>query len=116
MKFDKERTDKIIKLIQAGNYNETAALASGISKPTFYKWMKEGEEGKDQEKIDFFNSIKRAKAEAEVRNVLLIQKASETTWQAAAWWLERTDYKKWGRKERHELSGEGLDIRISYED
>ena len=31
--------------------------------------------------------------------------ASETTWQASAWWLERRRPNDWGRKERVEHSG-----------
>ena len=50
--------------------------------------------------------INNARAEAETRNVFLIQKAAKDgTWQAAAWWLERTSPKRWGRFVRTEISG-----------
>jgi len=42
-----------------------------------------------------------------VRNVAIIETAAPRNWQAAAWWLERKNYDRWGRKERTELVGEG---------
>ena len=44
-------------------------------------------------------------AEAQNRNVVLIQKAAQTNWQASAWYLERSDPTNWGKRERHEVSG-----------
>lgn len=38
--------------------------------------------------------------------MLTIKKASQDTWQAAAWYLERKDFEKWGRKEKVEHSGD----------
>ena len=42
----------------------------------------------------------------------IIHDASETTWQAAAWWLERRFPDRWGRKQRHEISGGDKPIEI----
>ena len=92
MKYNKEMVEKIVKLLEAGNYNETACEYVGISEDTFYRWIKE--------KSEFSESVKKAKAKAVARNVMIIEKAAQKTWQAAAWWLERTNYKRWGRKER----------------
>jgi len=91
MKYTPEIIQELIKYIEAGNYVETACDAVGISKDTFYRWMKE--------KSDFSDAIKKAESKAIARNVMIIQKAAQTSWQAAAWFLERKDYERWGRKE-----------------
>ena len=91
MKYKPELVNEIIKYIEAGNYQKTACEAVGISEETFYTWMKE--------KPEFSESIKKAESKAIARNVMIIQKAAQTSWQAAAWFLERKDYERWGRKE-----------------
>ena len=111
-KLDYKVQEKIIQAIKAGNYMETAAAYAGISKSTLYDWLKRGEREKQRvaknpryrirksEKIyvDFSDAVEKALAEAEVRDVLLISKAAEEQWQAAAWRLERKFPDRWGRR------------------
>jgi len=41
---------------------------------------------------------------------------ANTTWQAAAWWLERSHHERWGRREKQELTGtDGGPIQIQTE-
>ena len=37
------------------------------------------------------------------RNIGLIQKAAEKTWQASAWWLERRYNEEYGKRERIDM-------------
>ena len=53
----------------------------GISYETFRTWQ--------GEKSVFSVAIKKAEAECKVARIATILKASEKSWQAAAWWLER---------------------------
>lgn len=92
MKYTPELVEQLIKYIEAGNYIETACGAIGLSKQTFYKWLKR--------KSDFSDAIKRAESKAIIRNLTIIQIAAPKNWTAAAWFLERKDYKNWGRKEQ----------------
>jgi hypothetical protein len=116
MKFTKERTDKIIKLIQAGNYAITAAQASGINERTYYNWMEKAKEEEAAENYDgeyyqFHQSIKKAENEAEARNVMEIQK--DKSWQAKMTWLERKFPQRWGRTDKHSVDVDGsVDIKI----
>ena len=54
-------------------------------------------------------SILKARADAEVRNVAYIRRAAQDpkTWQAAAWWLERSFPTRWGRQQKitQEITG-----------
>ncbi len=111
MKLDKTIQDKLLEYIKAGNYVVTACEAVGIAEKTYYNWIKKGKEVEEKAEngiqlteeeanyLQFLQAIKKAKAEAIVKNVLVIQIAARKNWQAAAWWLERTNYKDWGRKD-----------------
>lgn len=118
LKLNPDMQAGLVKVIQAGNFLETAAAYVGISVSTLRDWIRRGEReaqrlstknaksNKTEEPyLEFSAAIKKAQAEGEIRDVLLIGNAARETWQAAAWRLERRFPDRWGRKERHELSG-----------
>lgn len=119
---------KIVQAIVGGNDNKVAAAYAGIGESTFYAWLERGRKerarlaaspnarprAKETPFVEFLASIEKAQADAEARNVALIAKAAaEGTWTAAAWWLERKHPDRWGRKERHEVTGkDGGDLIV----
>lgn len=126
-KLTEDVQGKIIEALKHGNYQDAAAAYAGISEATFHNWMARGREEarriadgekanpKEEIFLAFLEAVERARSEAEVRNVMYIQRAAqEGTWQAAAWFLERSHPRKWGRKDRHEHVGDnGEAIRVS---
>ena len=107
-KLNKELIDKLGNALAAGNYIETACDYAGISRSIFYQWLTEAEKpGAKQIYLDLMDTVRTSRAEAEMRNVLKIQKAADDSWQAAAWWLERSQPKKWSKQTNVELSGVG---------
>lgn len=104
-KLTPERLKRIVDAIRAGNYVETAAEYAGIGKTTFYRWMEQGEKASRGIYRDFRDAVMRARAEAEARNIALIQKAAPDDWRAAAWWLERAFPDRWGSRQKLEHSG-----------
>lgn len=102
-KLTDERVQRLLTAIQAGNYIETAAEVAGIGKSTFYRWMNADE----PEFREFREAVKKAEAEAEARDVGMVRVAARSTWQAAAWWLERKFPERWGRRDRHEVEHSG---------
>lgn len=84
-KYSPEISDKIVKLISAGNFASIAFQAAGISHDTFHRWIKE--------KPEFSESIKKAKAERVASLILAIRQ--DTSWQSKAWMLERLDREKY---------------------
>jgi len=102
MKYSPEMTKRICDFLKAGNTQKTSAIASGISEDTFYTWMKEIPE--------FSESVKRAEEEAVARNVAIINKAAQDTWQAAAWWLERRRRDEFGKNDRVEVNATIKDV------
>lgn len=103
MKYNKRTVSTICNLLKAGNTRRTSAIAGGISEETFYVWMKS--------KPEFSESVKKAEAEAEARNVAIINQAGKTSWQASAWWLERRRKEDFGRQDRVDITTNGKDIR-----
>jgi transposase-like protein len=114
-KLTPEVQDRIVAALRAGNYQETAAVYGGISAPTFYRWMEQGADSESEEIYqEFREAVEKAKADAEVRDVALIDKAAHNgSWQAAAWKLERKFPNKWGRVNRTEISGpDGAPVKV----
>ena len=108
----------IARTIAEGNYQDVAAQYAGISASTFYSWMAKGEAGR-KPYAELLESVSLAHAEAEVRNVGIIETAAEKDWRAASWWLERRHPDHWGNKERREITGldrEPVQIRVVYGD
>jgi len=104
-KLNADVQEKIVNLVRAGNYPEVAAQAASIPRSTFYDWMRWGDEGK-KPYSDFSDAIKEAQAAAESHAVTIIRKAAlDGSWQAAAWFLERSKAERWRRKENVELTG-----------
>lgn len=70
--------------------------------------MQEGETAEEGSLArTFYERVEKACAEAEHRNVMVIQKASGKSWQAAAWWLERRNPEEYGRKDRVDVGNAG---------
>lgn len=115
LKLTPKVQETICNAIRAGSYSEIAARYAGISAPTFYKWMAlgDGEHAKAPYK-EFREEVESARAAAEVRNIGLIQQAANSgTWQAAAWFLERTAPARWGRRSALEVTGaEGGPVKV----
>lgn len=94
-----EVSEPLIKLLKSGVPVIHACDAVGIASVTYYDWMKRGERATSGQYRDFYLKTKQARAEAIARNVAIIQKAATQSWQAAAWWLERTCPAEFGRRE-----------------
>jgi transposase len=105
-KLTKELIELLATALQNGNYIETACDFAGINRATLYRWLQESE-ADDAKPIlkELSDTVRKARAQAEMRNVLRIQKAADDSWQAAAWWLERSQPKKWSKQTNVELSG-----------
>lgn len=113
-KLTKETQERILQAVQAGNYLETAAQFAGIDGSTMRRWLQKGEgEGAPEPYRTFYTALKSARASAEVRSVALIQTAaSNGTWQAAAWYLERSYPDRWGRTRVEVTGADNAPIRV----
>jgi len=117
--FTPELTTRIVELVEAGNYIETAAKAAGIHKSTYYSWMTRGEaaaeaEGRgdpvtaeEHEFAEFYRRVTQAEGHAEV-NALAAVRAADKGWQAHMTYLERRFADRWRQQSgvRHVKSEE----------
>lgn len=94
-----ELADRLVAALRAGNYVNVSCAACGISRRTFADWMQRGEKAKqgDELYVRLRARVEEARAQGEVRNVAQIMTAAQTSWQAAAWLLERQYPDRWGR-------------------
>lgn len=106
-----ELVETLVSTIRAGAYVETAAAFCGISKDTFYRWLRLAESDQSTEILSKLSyAVKKAMAEAELRDINVIDKAAqEGVWQAAAWRLERKYNDRWGRQTKIQLEHSGPD-------
>ena len=74
-----ELTSKIINTIcnylKLGCYLETSVTMSGVSKETFYKWIRKGHKQKSGIYKDLLDSVERASEESGVRDLQQIDRA-----------------------------------------
>ena len=80
---------QIVLALQSGAYVETAAAFAGVDKVSLYAWLKRGRKQRRGLFRDFLNAVEKAMAEADLRDLTMINKAAAKYWQAATWRLER---------------------------
>lgn len=105
-KLTKQVKEAILLAVTSGAYLGMAANHAGISESTLHLWMARGERG-ESPFSEFSVSLKKAQADVRLRCLAqIMQAANDGTWQAAAWFLDRTDREHFGRQ-RIEITGAG---------
>lgn len=117
--YSHEIASKIIHYLRAGAYVETAAVAGGLAKMTFYSWLKKANKdrkaGLETEFTRFLYAVDSAVEESSMYDLATIDKAAgwimpppeaiklgakpiPPDWRAVAWRLERRRPKLFGRR------------------
>ena len=107
MKYSKKLINNICEHIKTGLSNKDACQLEDISESEFYLWLSDGDRNplSDKEKSEFSESIKKARVWRIQQLLGRIFKASDKAWQAAAWYLERTEPEEFSVKYKMEHSG-----------
>jgi hypothetical protein len=94
-----EVAEQLVAMLRAGNYLNVALRAVSVSRQTFHDWMRRGrsDEPSDVEFRLLRDRVQQARAQGEARAVAAIAQAATSSWQAAAWLLERQYPERWGR-------------------
>lgn len=102
-KFDDERVNKILQALRVGATLAVAAQFAGIDETTLHRWR--------TRYASFASQIKEAQASAEITWLAVIERAATTSWQAAAWKLERLYPDRYALKNRVNVEHSGeLDL------
>jgi len=111
MKYTPELGEKLLDAIRNSATLRDAWEYVGISHATYYYWK--------ETKPEFAESLKKAikVGESNLENyaVSCIQRAMEKSWQAAAWWLERTKPDKYGKRDNFNIENGNSPINIKFE-
>lgn len=118
---------RFLDLVRAGNYLQTAAIASGIGRSTLWSWVQRGRRERERliatesdggkveplesERVylDFLDAVERAEAEAEAYHVTNIRALAgpsndgQVRARASFGYLERKAPERWSRSERHDV-------------
>ena len=92
-KMTPELVGALAEHLAAGAYLATACEAVGIAPSTFYAWRQRAPENPST--ADLLAIIVEAEATAELQAVASIQRAAESDWRAAAWYLEHRYPSRW---------------------
>lgn len=95
--LDAKMVKALTDLLRAGAMIDAACSSVGISRTSFFDWMKRGREDKSGIYNEFADSVKKALADAENSLVAGIRLAGTTQWQANAWLLERRFRERWAK-------------------
>lgn len=107
-KLTEEISTKIVALVRAGNYRETACAAVGITAKTLRNWLRRSAQGgkRNASYVQFADDLEKAEATAEALDNQRVSKAAEAgDWRAAAWRLARKRPDRWGDQTRFVHSG-----------
>lgn len=124
--------ERLVDLVEAGNYLEDACGAVGIRPSVVYNWIRVGAEWEGETETiepgeipqnrrvfaEFSAAIARAREAATTRLVRKVERAASSDWRAAAWILERTRADRFGRLERLHVGGDaaGGPVRVIHEE
>jgi len=86
-KKDDESVKKLESIFKIGGTVEEACSYAGISKPTYYEWVK-----KD---VDFLTKMKAAQYYADIaaKNIVIKSITQDKDINTAKWWLEKRQFK-----------------------
>jgi transposase-like protein len=130
VKTEDPKVKLLIQALQGGNYVDVACQYAGLAPSTVYRWVERGRNERDRLEagqpptpsetpyVELCESVERARAQAVVANVTVIQQAARAgTWQAAAWWLERKHKQDWSsRVEQTGADGTPVKVIVEYAD
>jgi len=99
-KLTPELQAELIRAIGSGAFIEAACDYVGIDPGTYHRWMTKGaEEDAPEVYREFREAVKKARAAVALLMAgRILAAADDGTWQAGAWWLERSHPDQYGRR------------------
>ena len=107
IKLHEQKMQEICKWLTAGHFIEQAASLAGVSSSSIYNWLSQGKtdqaEGNQTIYSEFLEKVVESKAKAEALFLNTVrQAATNGVWQAATWYLERSN-PRWNKELQKQL-------------
>ena len=98
---------KLLAMIEKGNYLSTSCEACGITLATLNNWKRKAREG-EEPYVSFLAELNEAerKAETVIAEGIYDIGFDKRNWTALAWLLERKNPERWGRKDRVDVASD----------
>ena len=108
-KYSPQVVQRLTDALRGGNTRRASCAVADVSQDSLALWLRIYPE--------FAEAVEKAEGKAEAKMVSIIRDASETTWQAAAWWLERKHKAEWSsRVEQTGADGSPVKVIVEYAD
>ena len=108
-KYTEQTVAKLLEALRGGNTRRASCAVADISQDSLALWLRTYPE--------FAEAVEKAEGKAEASMVNVIKNAADTTWQAAAWWLERKHKAEWSsRVEQTGADGAPVKVIVEYAD
>ena len=111
--MDKQKLEELERVLRSGSDLETACHFAQLSVAVVYQMLEDGKVETERRlntgvidktldmAVSLWETLKKARADAIVRNVTIVQKAAQNgNWNAARWWLENHLPEVYGRKDK----------------
>ena len=108
-KYTEQTVAKLLEALRGGNTRRASCAVADISQDSLALWLRTYPE--------FAEAVEKAEGKAEASMISVIKNAADTTWQAAAWWLERKHKAEWSsRVEQTGADGSPVKVIVEYAD
>lgn len=114
---DQAKLQQFLGALRVGATVRLACTHVGWAESTVYAHIAKGEKpGAPKAHREFSEAVKEARDRAELRALTVI--ANDPSWQSKAWYLERTQPDRYGRRTRLEHSGvpDGPPVTVTVQD
>ena len=99
-KLTPELQADLVRALASGAYIEAACQYVGIAPQTYYGWIAKAKaDDSEPEYLEFMEAVEKARSAVTLRMAgRVLAAADDGSWQAGAWWLERSHPDQYGRR------------------
>jgi hypothetical protein len=108
--------EKVLEAMRLGNTFAAACRQCGLNPETGHDWLYKARKWPEKfpDYVQWLEAMEQVKAEVQAEMVDVVRQTAlsgaPNTWQAAAWYLERSDPANWSRRDKVTVNNEGAPL------